>query len=104
MTKKKDAQQFPDKDLKKLPDAFVDSVAAMKEDELKKIVYECEGNIYTIEQSKAQDEKLQSARESVKEWAAPYREASSIQKAKIKYIMWLLEGRGVDLDHTENTA
>lgn len=102
MSKKKDTQEFPAKDLKKLPDTFVDSVAAMKEDELKKILVQCEGNIYTIEQSKANDEKLQAARESVKEWSAPYREASGVQKAKIKYVCWLLEGRGVDLDHTES--
>jgi hypothetical protein len=101
MTKKKDAQQFPDKDLKKLPDAFVDSVAAMKEDELKKIIVECQGNLYTIEQAKAEDEKLQAAKESVKEWSAPYRESASVQKAKLNYICWMLAGRGVDLDHTE---
>jgi hypothetical protein len=101
MTKKKDIQDFPEKDLKKLPDTFADSVAAMKEDELKKIIVECEGNVYIINQAQKEDEKLNAAKELSRELTMPYREARQCQQAKIHYCLWLLDGRGVDLDHTE---
>jgi hypothetical protein len=101
MSKTTNETEFPAKDLKKLPDNWAESANSMKEDELKKVIVECEGNIYTIDQAKVEDHKLQGAKELSKELAAPYRDASSGQKAKIKYALWLLSGRGVDLDHTD---
>jgi hypothetical protein len=98
---KKDNQAdntFPDKLLKKLPDGFTDTANAMKDDELKKLIFECEGNIYVIEKEKDNDDKLNGAREIMKEHAAPYRDAKACQTAKIRYALYLLEGRGVDLD------
>jgi hypothetical protein len=92
---------FPDRILKKLPDGFPETVSSMKDDELKQVVFECEGNLYSIEKDKDADVKLNSAKEQVKEHSLPYREAKACQNAKIRYVMWLLEGRGVSLDNKE---
>lgn len=93
---------FPEKWSKKLPTGWQDTASTMTEEELKKVIFECEGNIYTIEKEKAADVKLQGAREIVKEHAAPYRDAKSTQEAKIKFALYLLENRGVDLDSQED--
>lgn len=93
---------FPKKWADKLPPGFMDTAGSMDEDELKKVIVECEGNIYTIEKEKAKDVKLSAAKEMTKEISAPYRDASAAQTAKIKYVLYLLENRGVDLDSTED--
>jgi len=99
---KKDKEQFPKKWSDKLPDGWMDGANSMKEDELNKVIIEREGNLYTIQQSKGNDEKLQAAKLVSKDLSLPYREASGAQQAKIQYALYLLEGRGVDLDHTDS--
>lgn len=100
----KDVQQsvlFPEKwnkVLKDLPE-FKDTADAASNDDLKKIIVQCEGNIYTIEKEKDDDAKLNSARELVKEYTAPYRDAMKVQTAKIKYALFLLDNKGEDLDN-----
>lgn len=102
----KDNQQpvtFPEKYnkvLKELPE-FKDTADAASSEDLKKIILQCEGNIYTIEKEKADDAKLNSARELVKEYAGPYRDAVKVQTAKIKYALFLLEGKGEDLNNND---
>ena len=93
---------FPDKWLKKLPEGFTDTANGMKDDELKKVIFDCEGNIYTIEKEKESDNKLNAAKEIAKELSGPYRDAKSCQTAKIKYALWLLETRGVNLDSKDD--
>lgn len=92
---------FPDKWAKVLKDLpeFKDTADSASTDELKKIVVECEGNVYTIEKEKEADTKLNAAQELVKEYSGPYRDAIKTQMAKIKYAMFLLEGKGVNLDN-----
>lgn len=80
---------------------FKDTAEAASEDELKKIIVTCEGNIYTIEQEKEKDSKLNTAKDLVKEYSEPYRDAVKAQTAKIKYALFLLEGKGVDLDNKD---
>lgn len=102
----KDDQQpvtFPEKYakvLKELPE-FKDIADAASADELKKTIVTCEGNIYTIEKEKDDDSKLNSARELVKEYAAPYRDAIKVQTAKVKYALFLLEGKGEELNNKD---
>jgi len=104
MGKKKDDQApttFPEKYNKvimKLPE-FKDTAEAAGVDDLKKILVECEGNIYTIEKSMAEDVKLNGAKELVKEYSEAYRDGLKVQTAKIKYALFLLEGKGVNLDN-----
>lgn len=104
MSKKKDGQApttFPEKYYKviqNLPE-FKDIADAAGVDELKKIVVECEGNIYTIEKAMSEDIKLSGAKELVKQYSEPHRDGLKAQTAKIKYALFLLEGKGVDLDN-----
>jgi hypothetical protein len=105
MSKKKDDQApvtFPEKWFKviqKLPE-FKDIADAASEADLKKMVVECEGNIYTIEKAMAEDIKLSAAKELVKDHSAPHKDGIKAQTAKIKYAIFLLEGKGVDLDNS----
>ena len=106
MGKKKDTQApttFPEKWYKVvvgLPE-FKDTADAASVEDLKKIIVECEGNIYTIDQDKENNTKLTAAQELVKEYKAPYTDAIKAQTAKIKYALFLLEGKGVDLDNKD---
>ena len=108
MGKKKEDQEqvpanFPDKwwkIIQKLPE-FKDTADAASVEDLKKIVVTSEGNVYTIEQEKQADVKLNAAKELVSEYSGPYRDAINAQTAKIKYAMFLLEGKGVELDNQD---
>lgn len=84
--------------IKKMPE-FKDTADAASVDELKKIIVECEGNLYTIAKEQDADAKLAGAREMVKELSAPYRDANKHQQAKIQYALLCLESKGVDLDN-----
>lgn len=98
-----DPVTFPEKwakILKSLPE-FKDAADAASTEDLKKIIVECEGNIYTIDKEKADDQKLNAAKEIIKDLSAPYRDALNAQTAKIKYALFLLEGKGVDLDNKD---
>jgi len=103
MSKKKNdpaPQSFPEKWYKvvtAMPE-FKDIADSASEEDLKKIIVECEGNIYTAEQEKAANIQLTNAKELVKDYSAPHNEAIKAQTAKIKYSLFLLEGKGVNLD------
>lgn len=94
---------FPEKwakVLKELPE-FKEAADASSSEDLKKIIITCEGNIYTIDKEKEIDDKLNSCKELVKEYSAPYRDALKVQTAKIKYALFCLEGKGEDLSSQE---
>lgn len=84
--------------MKLLPDGFAEQAEAAKDEELKQLIVQCEGNLFTIAEAKANDEKLLAAKESVKEWQAPYNDAKKTQMAKIAYICHVFQGRGVDME------
>jgi hypothetical protein len=87
--------QFPKKYAKKLPQEFSDAVNAMSEEEIKARIITCEQHLYEIEGSLANDDKLQALKEEAKLAAAPYKDSKSEETAKIKYCLFVLEGRGV---------
>jgi hypothetical protein len=94
---------FPEKwakALSKMPE-FKEMADSASAEDLKKMVVTCEGNIYTIEKEKDADAKLNSAQELVKEFSEPYRDAIKAQTVKLKYAMFLLEGKGVNLDNND---
>jgi hypothetical protein len=95
--------EFPKKwwDVVKGIPEFKDTADSGSIEDLKKIIVTCEGNIYTIDEEKDADTKLTGAKELVKEYSAPYREAIKVQTAKIKYALFLLQGKGVDLDNKD---
>lgn len=82
--------------LKSLPE-FKEMADAASVEDLKKTIVTSEGNVYTIEKEKEEDVKLNAAKELVKDISAPYRDAIKVQTAKIKYALFLLEGKGVDI-------
>jgi hypothetical protein len=103
MSKTNEPVTFPEKwakVLKELPE-FKDTADAASTDDLKKIIVTSEGNIYTIDKDKEENTKLTAAKDLVKEYSAPYRDAVKVQTAKIKYALFLLEGKGVDLDNKD---
>ena len=102
MTNKSDDQTpvgFPEKwmkVLKNLPE-FKDSADAADVEDLKKMIFTSEAYAYTVEKEKEGDAKLNAAKDLVKEYGAPYRDSLKVINAKIKYCLFLLEGKGVDL-------
>ncbi len=92
---------FPEKYVKvlnKLAGEFMDSSNSKTDDEVRKEILKAEGNIYEIEQAKDGDIKLNGAKDLVKELSGPYRESKTVETAKIKYSIHLLESRGVPID------
>lgn len=94
---------FPEKWAKVLKDLpeFKENADASSSDDLKKIIVTSEGNIYTIEKEKEENTHLNAAKDLVKEYSAPYRDAIKVQTAKIKYALFLLEGKGEELDNKD---
>lgn len=100
MSDQEDINTFPEK-LKKLLGGFTDEADAMSEADLRKIIVSSEGSISKAEKDKAEDVKLKAAKEKVKDFSLPYTETIKYQTAKIKYAVWLLENRGIDLGNKE---
>jgi hypothetical protein len=91
---------FPKKYSKKITEAdaeFLDNVMGLDTDDIKKKILECEGHIYEIENAKDADEELVKTREKMKEMTAPYRETKTLETAKLKYMLFILEERGIEL-------
>jgi len=86
--------------IRKMPE-FKDTADAASEEGLKKIIVECEGNLYTINKEEDANIKLSGAREMVKTLSEPHREARKYQQAKIQYALLCLESKGVDLDNQD---
>lgn len=84
--------------IKKMPE-FKETADAASEEDLKKIILDAEGNLYTVNKEEEGDLPLTVAREKVKELSEPHREARKYQQAKIQYALLLLENKGVDLDN-----
>lgn len=103
MSEEEKDNSFPKKWLTKLPTGFTDDVGTMDEVSLKKVIFESESNIYTIDKEKDNDTKLNAAKDLVKDLSIPYRDAKATQTAKIKYCLYLLEGRGANLDFQEES-
>lgn len=85
---------FSAKWAKKLPEGFMDSAESMSTEELKVELVSCERVISGVEQDMEDDEKLTAAKEMVKDLAGAYRDTLGCQKAKIKALVWIMEGRG----------
>lgn len=90
-------KEFPKRFEKKLPTGFVEGVESMDTEEIKSKIYETQAHIYEIDKAKDEDEKLNGAKEIVKDLSAPYKDAAATENAKIKYCFFVLEGRGVNL-------
>lgn len=83
-----------EKIMKKLPSGFADDVAGYDDSQIKAEVLKSETNIRRVEQEREADEKLAGAKEILKDLNGPYRDAISAQRAKISYLLHVLEERG----------
>ncbi len=82
---------------------FKDTADASNPEELKKIIISSEGNISLIEKEKEADVKLNAAKEIAKDISGGYRDASKAQMAKIKYALYLLESKGIEVGDKEDS-
>lgn len=97
MSKKEQDSGFPSKYEKKLPTGFKEDADSYDTEKLKSTILESESNLVTADKEMQADEKLQAAKLIVKDLSSSYREIKHSQTAKIKYCLYLLEGKGVDL-------
>ncbi|HEY5267954.1 MAG TPA: hypothetical protein VII94_02375 [Candidatus Saccharimonadales bacterium] len=88
--------------IKKMPE-FKETADSGSIDDLKNIIVECEGNLFVINESEAADVKLSGAKEFVKEYSAPHKEAKKFQQAKIQYAILCLQSKGVELDNQDES-
>lgn len=95
------SMSFPEKKKKKLPTGFSDEADTMSAEDLKKVIVESEGNIYTVEKEKELDTKLSAAKDLVKDLSSSYKEAISTMRAKIDYCLYLLEENGSQIGSPE---
>ena len=94
---KEDDKVFPDKYKRKVSQEFLDAVDQMEADDIKQRILTCEGHLYEIDNAKNSDAKLNAAKEMSKELSGPYREAKTEETAKLKYCLFVLEQRGIDI-------
>jgi hypothetical protein len=78
----------------KLPTGFAEDAAGMNGDALRAEIIRAETSLRQVDQEMKANEKLTGARELVKDFMAPYGEAKKAQKAKIAYVLHVLEERG----------
>lgn len=78
----------------KLPVGFVEDAAGMDGDALRAAIVRAEELVREVEREQGQDEKLQGAREIVRDIMGGYNDAKRAQRAKIAYALHLLEERG----------
>lgn len=78
----------------KLPVGFVEDAVGMDGDALRAEIIRAETQIREVEREQGQDDKLQGAREIVKDIVGAYNDAKRAQRAKIAYSLHLLDERG----------
>jgi hypothetical protein len=86
--------EFPNKLLKLLGD-FPSKAESMSAEDLKKELVKCERVISQFEADKKADVKLVSLKDDYKEAASIYDDAIKENRAYIKYIVHVLDDRGV---------
>lgn len=89
--------EFPKKHLKRLSEEFVDATSQLDTEEIKKRILECEGHLLSVENALLADEELLKAKEHAKELSMPYKETKNVEQSKIRYCLYVLEGRGISL-------
>lgn len=91
------SDSFPEKYnkiLNKFASEFLDAANGKTTEELRKEILKAEEALSEIDKAKTNDTKLNGHKDNVKELSAPYRESASIANAKIKYAIYMIEGRG----------
>jgi hypothetical protein len=86
---------FPKKLMSLLPEGFADNAESMSPEDLKKKMVECERLTVATEKEMEVDPELAQAKQNVAQLAADYKETLKIERAKIKYLCYILDNRGV---------
>ena len=71
----------------KLNQSFVDNAKDLNEDEATALLVESEQKIRSIKEMRAADEKLNAAKNIVKDLSAGYNSAMSYEKSKISFLL-----------------
>lgn len=96
MSKEED-NAFPKKWLKKLQclsDGWMDGIESSSTEDIEDVIVKAEKCISQIEKDMAADPILAGAKETVKDISSGYKDAISVEVAKIKYCVYVLENRG----------
>jgi len=97
------ANTFPEKYYKKLKGlSFMDDTDAKAAEDIKKEIVSSEERLYNLDKEMEEDANLQKAKEEVKLLTSAYREVVNIEKAKIKYCLYVMESRGYELSESED--
>src|SRR5262249_51912902 len=78
----------------KLPTGYAEDAAGMDGDQLRREIIRAETALPGVEKELRADQKLQGAREVLKDLVGAYNEARRAQRAKISYSLHLLDERG----------
>ena len=100
MPDKEKDQHFPEKYRKKLQnfaEGFIDTVDQLDTEEIKKRILTAESNIYEIEYEKDNNQKIVQLKDELKNIMKPFSEAKGMETAKIKYCLFTLQSRGVNI-------
>lgn len=78
---------------KKLSPSFLEDVVKMDAAAIKAAMVAAEKELQTIEETQEHDDKLNGAKELLRDLSAPYREQKAVSKAKIGYLVHMLKER-----------
>jgi len=80
--------------IKKEYPQFVEEIASLSVDQLNSRLAELAKQTDEVEQAKDDDEELDSAKDKVSEFSAPYRDAKKMLKLKSRYVIGLIREKG----------
>jgi hypothetical protein len=86
---------FPEKEWNKLPDAWRSSADSKQTDELEKDLIKAVRSMTHTSADLRNDSKILSIQEQLKELKSMYTEVIALESAKIKYIIYLFNTRGI---------
>jgi hypothetical protein len=78
----------------KCPTGYVEECAAKTEEDLRADIIEAEARIREVVSEREKDEKLNGAKELVKDLSSGYNDAVKAQRAKIAYALHVLDDAG----------
>lgn len=85
---------FAEKYAKHVPEHWVPVAEKMERDEMEKCIVECEMMIETTETDASNNAKIQQLKEDLKYLQEGYKDVVTAQKAKIKFLLFLMNSRG----------
>jgi hypothetical protein len=86
---------FPKKIAKLLPAGFREDADALSNDSIKEKIIEYERSVDSTEKDMEADIKLNDAKDLVKELGKDYRDVIKMNRAMIKYLVFMMDSRGV---------